>query len=79
MPDPRPCCILGVCCDPGGDAQRADLRSWLLEKLSYQRPTPDGAATHAASAASILGLPPSPRLEATIDEWLDDLYADATK
>lgn len=28
------CCILGVCCPPGGADQRAALRSWLLSKLA---------------------------------------------
>jgi len=28
------CCILGVCCPPGGPAQRAALKSWLLSKIA---------------------------------------------
>lgn len=27
------CCILGVCCPPGGLAQKAALESWLNEKI----------------------------------------------
>lgn len=34
MSDPRKCCVLGVCCDPGGDAQRADFEQWLTAKLA---------------------------------------------
>lgn len=34
MPDPRPCCILGVCCPPGGRDQRNDFVAWLAGKLS---------------------------------------------
>lgn len=33
MPDPRPCCVLGVCCPPGGKAQRKAMREWLVDKL----------------------------------------------
>jgi hypothetical protein len=28
------CCLLGVCCPPGSAAQRASLKTWLLEKLA---------------------------------------------
>jgi len=31
--DQRRCCILGLCCPPGGAAQRQALRDWLREKV----------------------------------------------
>lgn len=62
MPDPRPCCILGVCCDPGGKAQRAALRRWLLEKVASI-----GRAEAGSVDMSDKGGKP------TIDQWLDEL------
>lgn len=60
MPDPIRCCLLGVCCPPGGKAQREALRSWLLEKLGNSLT----ADTKLASGNT---------LEAEVDGWLDEL------
>jgi hypothetical protein len=29
MSDPRKCCLLGICCPPGGEAQKASMTTWL--------------------------------------------------
>lgn len=59
--DPRPCCILGVCCPPGGAEQRADMKAWLLEKLKSAR-----LAEYTKSGEGSL-------LAAEVDSWLDEL------
>lgn len=33
MSNGHACCILGVCCPPGGAKQRTSLKTWLLEKI----------------------------------------------
>lgn len=72
------CCLIGDCCPPGSAAQRAALKTWLMEKLDFQRPTSEGAATHAASVSSILnarpgGMVPEGATERMVDAWLDEL------
>lgn len=54
------CCLLGVCCDPGGKAQREDLKNWLLEKLGNAL-TVDVKLTSGNT------------LEAEVECWLDEL------
>lgn len=41
MPDPRTCCLLGVCCPPGSAAQRSALAAWLTAKLAAHFPATD--------------------------------------
>lgn len=43
------CCILGVCCDPGGGDQRAALEKWLAEKLTTTGLTSEVCAETAKS------------------------------
>ena len=33
MSNGHACCILGVCCPPGGAAQRQAFQTWLTEKI----------------------------------------------
>ena len=66
MPDPRKCCILGVCCDPGGDAQRADLEQWLTAKLAdFASAGENGPASDVSYAE-------------TAKSWVAELYVDST-
>lgn len=57
------CCVLGVCCPPGGEAQQAAMRAWLLEKLALV-----GRAEVGSVDLSDKGGAP------TIDQWLDELF-----
>lgn len=53
------CCLLGVCCPPGGAEQRQALRDWLAHKL---------ASVGRAEVASPFG-----EEQAQLDRWLDEL------
>lgn len=55
--DQRRCCILGLCCPPGGVAQRQTLKEWLLVKLGEM-----GDDVH-----------PQPDSGEMVDAWLDEL------
>lgn len=59
MPDPIRCCLLGVCCPPGGKAQRADLKAWLLEKLESM---PEHGDPHGVNSHEVM-----------VEGWLDEL------
>lgn len=60
MPDPRPCCILGVCCPPGSAEQKAEFKAWLMEKVGLSGEVKES----------------SPPTEADIDRWLDKLFTE---
>jgi hypothetical protein len=71
MPDPRKCCILGVCCPPGGKAQRADLKAWLLDKLGLE-PLNNAAVPPAAAVSHS-----APVSRADVESWLDELFGES--
>lgn len=55
------CCLLGVCCPPGGAEQRAALKAWLIEKIQTSHYGTVSASVQATTA--------------DVEAWIVELFA----